>query len=64
VNELLKENLIDEIIISVTPILLGEGIRLFKGGGLEQPLELLSSKQFDTGLVQLHYRVASFALSY
>ncbi len=64
VNELLKEHLIDEIIISVIPTLLGEGVRLFKDGRPEQLLELLSSKQFDTGLVQLHYRVASVDLGY
>lgn len=56
VNELLKENLVDEFIISVIPILLGDGIPLFKNGRPEQKLQLLSSKQFDTGLVQLHYK--------
>lgn len=56
VNQLLKENLIDEFIISVIPILVGEGIRLFKDGRPEQKLELVSTKQFDKGLVQLHYK--------
>lgn len=56
INELLKHDLIDEFIISVIPILLGNGTRLFKDGRPEQPLELLSTKKFDTGLTQLHYR--------
>lgn len=56
INELLKHDLVDEFIISVIPILLGEGVRLFKNGRPEQNLELISSKSFDTGLVQLHYR--------
>jgi len=56
VNELLKNNLIDEYVISVIPILLGGGIKLFKEGREEQKLELISTKQFDKGLVQLHYR--------
>mgnify|MGYP003582825414 CR=1 FL=1 len=56
VNELLTENLIDEFIISVIPILLGSGIKLFKDGRPEQHLELVSIKQFEKGLVQLHYR--------
>lgn len=56
VNELLKSDLIDEFIISIVPVLVGDGIRLFKDGRPEQQLELVNSKTFDTGLIQLHYR--------
>lgn len=56
INELLEHDLIDEFIISVIPVLLGSGTRLFKDGRPEQTLELLSAKTFDTGLTQLHYR--------
>ncbi len=56
VNELLKKNLIDEFIISVLPIFLGNGIRLFNDGRPEQKLALISVKQFDKGLTQLHYK--------
>lgn len=56
INELLKNDLIDELIISVIPILLGNGTRLFKGGRPEQLLEFISAKTFDTGLAQLHYK--------
>lgn len=56
VNELLAENLIDEFIISIIPIMIGDGIRLFKKGRPEQELELIDVKSFKTGLVQLHYR--------
>lgn len=55
VNELLKEKLIDELIISVIPVLVGEGIPLFKAGRPEQDLKLVSSRSFKKGLVQLHY---------
>jgi len=58
VHELLKLQLIDELIISVIPILVGNGTSLFKDGRPEQRLELLSSKQFDNGLIQQHYKVA------
>lgn len=58
VNELLKENLIDEFIISIIPILVGNGTKLFKEGISELNLALVSIKQFDTGLVQLHYKRA------
>lgn len=57
VNELLKGKLFDELIISIIPVLLGEGIRLFKNGRPEQALKLISAKEFDTGLVQLHYKI-------
>lgn len=55
VNELLKENLIDEFIISLVPILLGDGTRLFKDGRTEQLLKFIETKTFETGLTQLHY---------
>ena len=56
INEFLKSELIDEFIISIVPVLVGDGIRLFKDGRPEQQLELVNSKTFDTGLTQLHYR--------
>lgn len=55
VNELLKKQLIDEFIISIIPIVLGEGVRLFHNNNPEQQLKLIAIKHFDTGLVQLHY---------
>lgn len=55
VNELLRKDLLDELIISVVPILVGSGTRLFQDGRPEQKLQLLHIKSFDTGLVQLHY---------
>lgn len=59
VNSLLKENLIDEIIVSVIPILLGDGVRLFQDGRPEQGVQFVESKSFPKGLVQLHYKVDS-----
>lgn len=58
VNELLKDDLIDEFVISVIPILLGNGTKLFKDGRPEQILELVSVKPFDKGLTQVHYKRA------
>lgn len=55
INELLKSDLVDEFIISVIPVLLGNGTRLFKDGRPEQILEFKSAKTFETGLTQLHY---------
>lgn len=55
VNLFLQENLFDELIISIIPVLLGDGIRLFGKSFPEQKLQLVSSKSFEKGLVQLHY---------
>lgn len=57
VNALLKEKLFDELIVSVIPVLLGGGVRLFTKEYPEQTLKLLGAKSFDKGLVQLHYQV-------
>lgn len=56
INELLKDDLVDEFIISIIPILLGAGVKLFKDGRPEQLLEVVTVKTYDTGLTQLHYR--------
>ncbi|WP_194766487.1 dihydrofolate reductase family protein [Tamlana sp. I1] len=56
INELLKSDLIDEFIISVVPVLLGNGTRLFKDGRPEQLLEFVKVKVFETGLTQLNYK--------
>jgi len=52
----LKNNLLDEFIISVIPVFLGNGTRLFKDGRPEQILEFITVKTFETGLAQLHYK--------
>lgn len=57
VNQLLAEKLIDELILSVIPIVVGDGTRLFQDGRPEQELELVSAKNFDSGLVQMHYKM-------
>ena len=57
-NILVDGAFIDEFIISVIPILLGDGTRLFRDGDRpQQTLELVSSEHFTSGLVQLHYRL-------
>jgi dihydrofolate reductase len=56
IDTLLKSDLIDELIISIVPVLLGEGIRLFKDGRPEQQLKLVGTKTFNTGLTQVHYK--------
>ncbi|HOY13958.1 MAG TPA: dihydrofolate reductase family protein [Saprospiraceae bacterium] len=56
VSELLKHQLIDEMIISVIPHLLGKGKKLFMNNRPPQKLEFVNAKSYKSGLVQLRYR--------
>jgi dihydrofolate reductase len=53
----LDEQAIDEFVISVVPVFIGDGIPLIARRQRHVPLELESTERFDDGLVQLHYRV-------
>ena len=53
----LDEHAIDEFVVSVAPVFIGDGIPLLARRHRHVPLQLLSSERFDDGLVQLHYRV-------
>jgi dihydrofolate reductase len=53
----LDEQAIDEFVISVVPVFIGDGIPLIARRHRHVPLELLSSERFEDGVVQLHYRV-------
>lgn len=55
VQPLLREGLIDEFYLSVIPVILGEGIRLFNGGELPLRLHVLESKT-ENGIVEIRYR--------
>jgi dihydrofolate reductase len=59
VQSFLRLGLIEELILTTVPVLIGGGISLF--GELERDvqLEVVSSKGFESGLVQTHYRVLS-----
>lgn len=53
----LREGVVDDIIVSIIPVLLGDGIPLFGSFGKEVPLQLVSSKAYKSGLVQLKYEI-------
>jgi dihydrofolate reductase len=55
-HSLLKYGLIDEYWIFLNPILLGQGVPLFKYVSEIVRLKLLESKPFTSGVVALHYR--------
>jgi len=48
---------IDEFVISVVPIFIGDGIPLIARRHLHVPLSLRSTERFEDGLVQLRYAV-------
>ena len=48
---------IDQFIVNVMPVLIGEGIPLIAPRHRHVPLNLLSSRHFTDGVVQLHYEV-------
>lgn len=54
----MKHNLIDEIILAIHPIILGDGIPLIiKDPTLETKLEFKDIKTYDSGLVQVSYNL-------
>jgi dihydrofolate reductase len=56
-HALIGENLIDEYWIFLNPVLLGQGIPLFKNIQDRTKLMLVTSKTFASGVVCLHYEV-------
>ena len=52
----LKENLIDEITITTIPVILGDGIPLFRPMDLKISFEHCSTKMLDNGLITSHYK--------
>lgn len=55
-SSFLERNLIDELWLSVHPIILGKGKPLFVDLNNRVNLELLDTKVYNTGLVSLYYR--------
>ena len=48
---------VDEFIVHVIPVMIGEGIPLVEPRHRSVPLALLSARSFADGVVRLHYRV-------
>lgn len=58
IRPVMDAGLVEEIILSVIPVVLGDGIPLFARGTLEKRLELLDERSYPGGIVQLRYRPA------
>lgn len=50
-------DVVDEIILTTAPVLLGEGVRLFPETGWSTRLDLVDARSFADGLVQQTYTV-------
>jgi dihydrofolate reductase len=61
IRQFLAAGLVDDLTLSIVPILLGEGVRLFGPTGRDLPLELVASRAFASGLVQVEYRAGQRA---
>lgn len=55
-NCFLHQNLIDELILNLEPVIVGKGIRIFSGK-FNKKLKLIKSKKLDKGIIQLHYKL-------
>jgi dihydrofolate reductase len=52
----LEENLVDDMIVFVVPIILGDGIPLFDRIGREIRLRLVKTERYESGLVGMEYK--------
>ena len=53
----LKENLIDEIWLTVEPKIFGEGLSLFKRADVDLGLELIEVKRLDNNVIHVRYKI-------
>lgn len=56
IHSFIKEKLVDELMITVAPVLIGKGIPLFREGDFELELSLKGITRFNQ-FVELHYEV-------
>jgi dihydrofolate reductase len=56
IRSALQANLVDQLTITMIPVILGAGIPLFAGTIRRHTLELISERSIGGGLVELNYR--------
>jgi dihydrofolate reductase len=62
-DSFLSRNLVDEMILTVAPVTLGDGLRLFGAGGAEQRWRLKDVVAYRNGFVELSYERARISLT-
>ena len=60
-DALLENGLLDEYRLLVSPVVLGQGQRLFRGEDVKATLELVDNTTFGSGLIALAYRPVNAA---
>ncbi|MFO7259376.1 MAG: dihydrofolate reductase family protein [Bacteroidota bacterium] len=58
VRALLQEGLVDEVRLSILPIILGDGLPFFDHVARELPLNLKGTTAYKNGMLELHYEMA------
>jgi dihydrofolate reductase len=53
----LEENLVQDLIVFIVPIILGSGIPLFDRIGKEVRLKMINTKRYESGLVSVEYEI-------
>ncbi len=57
IRSFLDAGLVDEMVVSVVAVVLGEGVPLFAGASRRHALRLVSAVPYASGIVQLRYTV-------
>lgn len=52
-----EKNMIDEIILNIEGVVIGNGIPLFKPSDFQLKLKLLSTSKISNNIIQVHYKV-------
>lgn len=55
ISSLINEQLIDEIIVTIAPVILGKGIKLFEGISQINTFKLVDTKRYGN-FVEIHYK--------
>lgn len=56
-SQFLSLQMVDQMMLSIIPVILANGVPLFHRVDKEIPCRLLSSQSYPSGLVQLHYEI-------
>jgi dihydrofolate reductase len=59
IRQALDAELIDEMVVTVIPMILGAGLPLFAGAQRRHALELVEHTEFPGGLISLRYRASA-----
>ncbi len=57
ISSFMSQELIDEMIITTIPVILGNGIKLFSGISKESEWITIANQKYDNGVTQAHYSI-------